>query len=147
MSKNSVIEFVPSKKYSSQTKKAPAKPTKPRRKRKKPDPLAALDPKNKTHTGQQTARTFEVLTIFALGDGVAEYRWRIRTNGSALERQVHKVGTKEFRECYFGLVSAQDKKGKWSPFNWGHVPIDMASAVRELDDNEVIVKEVKPDGA
>ena len=145
MSKNSVIEFVPSKKYSSPTKKKAATP---KRKRKKPDPLAQLDPKHnpKTATGKQTSRTFEILTIYALGEGVAEYRWRIRTNGLALERQVHRVGMKDPRECYFGLVSAQDKKGKWSPFNWGHVPIDMASAVRELDDNEVIVKEVK-DGA
>lgn len=127
-----VIEFQPSRKFAKQAKTT-------RRPRKKPDVSSNNDPRVKIAN-----RTFEVTRCYVTGETVIERKVRIRIKKGGLEDEVYLVGE---RQCYVGMVSEHLPRDKWSPYTWGHVPVEGTDWVREVVSDEPTTKLTKDEKA
>lgn len=117
---------------------------KPRRKRKPPETTKSKDPRIAT-----ADRTFEIVRCYPLGggDSIIERRIRLRIIGKGgLEDEIYEVGG---QQAYVGMVSEQlaSNKGRdnWSPYTWGHVPVQGVDWAREIINDEPPLKATKKD--
>jgi len=117
---------------------------KPRRKRKPPITSKSKDPRIAI-----ADRTFEITRCYPLGggDSIIERRIRIRVVGKGgLEDEIYEVGG---RQQYVGLISEHISTAKgrdnWSPYTWGHVPVDGTDWAREIVSEEPTLKATKKD--
>lgn len=126
-----VVEFRPSRKFAGEVSRK-------RRPRKKPSVASSKDPRIKI-----AGRTFEITRVYVTSDTIIERRIRVRIVGKGgLEDEVFNAGG---RNCYVGLVSEQlEGRDKWSPYTWGHVPVEGTDWVREIV-NEAPIKAHKKD--
>ena len=115
---------------------------KPRKKRKPPQTTSLKDPRLAI-----SDRTFEIVRCYPLGggDSIIERRIRLRVVGKGgIEDEIYEVGG---RNQYVGMVSEQlaGTKGRdnWSPYTWGHVPLDGTDWVREIFNDDPPLKATK----
>lgn len=107
--------------------RADAAPKRAKRKR-KPAPITTdkLDPRRNI-----ADRTFEIVQCHLTAEHVIEKRWRIRIVGKGgIDDHAYDIGDKAM---YVGMISEEThKQGKWTPFTWGHIPVDSVHGVREI---------------
>ena len=106
-----------------------------RRPRKKAEVSSSNDPRLKIAN-----RTFELTRCYVTGETVIERKVRIRIKKGGLEDEVYLVGGSQ---CYIGLVSEHLPRDKWSPYTWGHVPVEGTDWVREIVSDEPTTKLTK----
>lgn len=75
-------------------------------------------------------RTFELVMITPIAEGVVERRLRIRVVKGGLEDNVYEVGD---QQCYCGLISEPESYGakganKWGGYSWGHIPVSILTS-------------------
>lgn len=100
-----------------------------------------------------TNRTFELLIMTPLSEGVFQRKLRIRVTKGSLEDNVFVLG--QDVQCYVGLISEQTgaaRGPKWTGYNWGHVPLKLLAGdysfgyAREIfPELEAPAKEPKPE--
>lgn len=126
MAERKVVEFQPSRRF--------AKEVGVSRSRKKPEPKGPPDPNAKALN-----RVFEVCILHATGDNVVEKYFRLRVPKGNIMDAVYDLGNKEH---FVGMVSERLHNGKWTPFGFGAVPLELDGIIRELVEEP---KEVKQD--
>lgn len=131
-----IIEFTPGKEFRSP----------PKRRRKKP---VEVTTKSKDPRLATADRTFEIVRCYPLGggDSIIERRIRLRIVGKGgLEDEIYEVGG---QQAYVGMVSEQlaGTKGRdnWSPYTWGHVPVQGVDWAREIINDDPLLKATKKD--